>query len=41
MTEEECSKWPREVCTVSRELKTKFNSVTKCEKVKNSINARE
>ena len=33
VTEEDCSKWPREVCTVSRELKTKFNPVTKCEKV--------
>jgi len=31
--EEECSKWPKEVCTVGRELKTKFNPVTKCEKV--------
>jgi len=33
VTEEECSKWPKEVCTVGRELKTKFNPVTKCEKV--------
>ena len=33
MTEEECRKWPREVCTVRKELKAKFNPVTKCEKV--------
>ena len=36
VTEEECSKWPKEVCTVGRELKTKFNPVTKCEKVSSS-----
>ena len=33
VTEQDCSKWPREVCTVNKELKTKFNPVTKCEKV--------
>jgi len=32
-TEENCKKWPREVCTISRERKQKFNPVTKCEKV--------
>ena len=36
MTEEECRKWPREVCTVRKELKAKFNPVTKCEKVTSS-----
>jgi len=33
VTEEDCRKWPREVCTVTRERKQKFNPVTKCEKV--------
>ena len=33
MTEEDCSKWPREVCSVEKQLKAKFNPVTKCEKV--------
>lgn len=32
-TQEDCKKWPREVCTISRETKAKFNPVTKCEKV--------
>jgi len=32
-TANDCKKWPREVCTVTKELKTKFNPVTKCEKV--------
>ena len=35
VTEEDCRKWPREVCTVTRERKQKFNPVTKCEKVRN------
>ena len=34
VTEEDCSKWPREVCTVKKKLRAKFNPVTKCEKVK-------
>lgn len=33
VTEENCRKWPREVCTIARESKQKFNPVTKCEKV--------
>jgi len=33
VTEEDCTKWPKEVCTVRKELKAKFNPVTKCEKV--------
>ena len=41
VTEEECSKWPREVCTVRKELKAKFNPVTKCEKVKSITNTGE
>ena len=32
-TEQKCTKWPREVCTVQKERKEKFNPVTKCEKV--------
>jgi len=32
-TEEKCTKWPREVCTVQKELRKKYNPVTKCEKV--------
>jgi len=32
-TEEDCKKWPREVCTISKETKRKFNPVTKCEKI--------
>ena len=35
VTEEECTKWPRQVCTVQKEFKAKFNPVTKCEKVGN------
>ena len=37
MTEQECTKWPREVCTVQKELKAKFNPVTKCEKVMEDV----
>jgi len=33
VTDTECKKWPREVCSISRERKTKYNPVTKCEKV--------
>ena len=33
VTDEKCSKWPREVCTISKELRSKANPVTKCEKV--------
>merc|ERR1712106_1176672 len=33
VTEQDCKKWPREVCTVKKELRAKFNPVTKCEKV--------
>jgi len=32
-TEEKCKTWPREVCTIQRERKEKYNPVTKCEKV--------
>ena len=37
MTEEDCKKWPREVCTIQKELKAKFNPVTKCEKVMEDV----
>ena len=33
MTEEKCSKWPREVCTIAKEFRSKANPVTKCEKI--------
>jgi len=36
-TEEDCKKWPREVCTISKETKRKFNPVTKCEKVPQTL----
>ena len=36
VTKQDCSKWPREVCTVKKKLRAKFNPVTKCEKVTNS-----
>jgi len=33
VSEEKCKKWPREVCTIAKELRSKSNPVTKCEKV--------
>ena len=33
-TKEKCTTWPREVCTVNKQLKKKNNPTTKCEKVK-------
>jgi len=33
-TKEKCTEWPREVCTVNKQLKKKNNPTTKCEKVK-------
>ena len=33
MTDEKCSKWPREVCSISKEYRSKSNPVTKCEKI--------
>ena len=33
VTEEKCSKWPREVCTIAKEFRSKANPVTKCEKI--------
>jgi len=32
-SEEKCSKWPREVCSVNKKLKTKYTPQTKCEKI--------
>ena len=37
MTDQKCSKWPKEVCSIAKELRSKANPVTKCEKVKNSV----
>ena len=33
VTDQKCSKWPREVCTIAKERRSKANPVTKCEKV--------
>ena len=32
-TEEECKSWPKQVCSVSQQIKKKFDPQTKCEKV--------
>ena len=37
VTDQKCSKWPKEVCSIAKELRSKANPVTKCEKVKNSV----
>jgi len=36
-TEEKCTKWPKEVCTVQKERRQKYNPVTKCEKVPQEV----
>jgi len=33
VTETDCKKWPKEVCTISKEYKKKLNRITKCDKV--------
>ena len=37
VTDQKCSKWPKEVCSIAKELRSKANPVTKCEMVKNSV----
>ena len=34
-TNTKCSNWPREECTLSKQQKTKFSPLTKCDKVEN------
>ena len=33
VTDQKCSKWPREVCTIAQERRSKSNPVTRCEKI--------
>ena len=33
VTGQKCSKWPREVCTIAKEQRSKANPVTRCEKI--------